>query len=384
MRNEKYHDYYDLMDKPIGNGGCGTVYKAKIKGRDEYRAIKVINKNNIQDINNLEREIEFMKLCGSKGNENSVKFYECFNTEDEFAIVMELCDENLYNLSRKKEKSAFTSEEILNILNQLNNTFRIMVNSHICHRDLKLDNILVKYENEDKTKYKVKLTDFGISKLYKSQMTTQIGTLNMMAPEILNNKPYNDKCDLWSLGLIIFILCFNKNPFNYETTVGVSRQINLLLNNSLKRNQTKNSDLDNLIKSLLVIDPDKRLDWDGYFNHPFFINNLREKKKYRDYYEIEGELGKGGFGIVYKAKLRESGEERAIKVINKNKIRNELRKKKLGEYKEEDMNRYIDNFYDEVGYMKIMEGEKKQNKNTVKFYEYFDNEDEFVIVMELL
>ena len=48
------------------------------------------------------------------------------------------------------------------------------------------------------------------------------------------------------------------------------------------------------------------------------------------------------------------------------------------------MNRYIDNFYDEVGYMKIMEGEKKQNKNTVKFYEYFDNEDEFVIVMELL
>ena len=89
-------------------------------------------------------EIENMKIC-SENNDNSVKYYESFETENEFAIVLELCDESLTKF--KKDKS-FNSKEIFDLLNQLNNTFKIMKEKKIVHRDLKPDNILIKYNKK--------------------------------------------------------------------------------------------------------------------------------------------------------------------------------------------------------------------------------------------
>ena len=90
-----------------------------------------------------------MKIC-SINNNNSVKCYEYFNNKDNFVIIMELCDENLLQLLNKRlknENKGFNSEEIYEIMNQLNNTFKIMKEKNIIHRDLKLENILIKYNN---------------------------------------------------------------------------------------------------------------------------------------------------------------------------------------------------------------------------------------------
>jgi serine/threonine protein kinase len=157
-------------------------------------------------------EIENMKICENK---YSVKFYESFENENILAVVMELCDNNLSNILRKK-KEGFNIKEIYEIMYQLNKTFKIMRENRIVHRDIKLDNILIKYEKNNILNFICKLTDYGISKKLNdfTICKTYAGTAITMAPEILKNegvnKEYDEKCDLWSIGVIIYELYFKR------------------------------------------------------------------------------------------------------------------------------------------------------------------------------
>ena len=295
--NEDVRNYYDIIKK-IGEGGFGAVYKAKIKNMEEYRAIKIIEKKKIIDNFMIEylrkpnekelkeykdvflKEIENMKLIEGKNkeNQNTVQFYEYFNNEKEFCIVMELCDGDLFELlSSKKEGQGFSVDEIYDILTQLNNTFKKMDENKLVHRDLKLPNILFKYINKEKNNYIFKLCDYGISKVLftlTKKLTTKIGTSYMMAPEILKGNHYDAKCDLWSLGIIIYLLYFHKYPYNGESEFAILNQIRNLNQKILKK--TENPELDNLILSLLNPNPVKRITWKQYFNHSFF-NNRKDR-----------------------------------------------------------------------------------------------------------
>ena len=150
---------------------------------------------------------------------------------------MELCDDNLENFLQKKKR--FTQDEIYKIMIQLNKTFKIMFKNQIVHRDLKLENILVKYINKEKSDYIVKLTDYGVS---KQVSTTQIcktlaGTCLTMAPEVLEGDGENydsSKCDLWSIGVIIYRLFFNDYPYKGKTEYALIKTIKNLGLNSLK------------------------------------------------------------------------------------------------------------------------------------------------------
>ena len=178
--NEDFKKRYEL-GKKIGGGGFGTVYEVIDRKRGEKRAAKIIYKEIIIDsfitnndykvpteeekkslFNDLYIEVEIMKKVEGKNkdNKNTVKYYESFETENEFVIIMELCDTDLLQYFTKR-KVVFNAEEILELLTQLNNTFKIMHELKISHRGLGLDDILIKFEN-GKNIYK--LADYGVSK----------------------------------------------------------------------------------------------------------------------------------------------------------------------------------------------------------------------------
>ena len=283
--NVKIH--YTILNE-IGKGAVGTVFKAENKYIGIPNAIKIINKKDIKEsldhkyindqntieeeynkyINNIHNEISIMRECSFCNN--SIGYSDCYENENEFAIVMELCDENLLSLIKRKKE--FKKEEIYDILFQLNNIFKLMEEKNIIHRDLKPENILILYLNKEKTRYKIKLSDYSQSKKLtnlKEKCKTITGSMLTMAPEVLNGEEYNYKCDLWSLGIIIYLLVFGKYPYNGDTEIAILNQID----NSGQRllNHAKDEQLDNLIFSLIVRDPEKRLSWKEYFNHPFFI-----------------------------------------------------------------------------------------------------------------
>ena len=288
MEKKEIINNYELIEK-IGFGQSTEVYKARNINTKELRALKIIYldqvKNLIQQsdgnlddyINRIKNEINNTILC-AKNNENSLKFYEYFQTEKKFVIVLELCDQNLAHFKRGKN---FTSKEIYEILTQLNNTFKIMKKNGIVHRDLKPENILLKHKKDGK--YTVKLCDYGTSKLKNlSVYITRTGTLGYSAPEVMKveediNNFYNSKCDLWSLGIIIYELFFKKKPYTGKTEYALCKNIDSLGKRAIKK--TNDAKLDDLLSKLLESNPSNRITWNEYFSHPFFNQENNNRKK---------------------------------------------------------------------------------------------------------
>ena len=93
-----------------------------------------------------------------------------------------------------------------------------------------------------------------------------------MAPEILEGKEYTNKCDLWSLGIIIYQLFFKNTPYNGINEFEVLKEIKKTKKNNV--NRFNNTYLDDLVRKMLIEDPEKRITWKEYFDHPFFQNNI--------------------------------------------------------------------------------------------------------------
>ena len=277
---------YDILE-PIGVGCCGRVNKVKNRNTNELLALKIIDKEKIKQNmlyfleegeeefkkfeNDLINEVNIMKLLYNQenGNINSVKFYEYFNNEKYFSIIMELCDSNLSRFLAKK-RNDFNKDEIKEILRQINNTLYLLFKNNIIHRNLKLEKFLIKFTNEEKSKFIVKLCgfDLAIKLLTPNQKCNDIvGTMLYMAPEILKNEEYDYKVDLWSLGVMIYILYFGMFPFRGETEAALLR----IFEKNLIIKKTGDIILDDLINKLLTIDPKKRITWEEYFNHLLII-----------------------------------------------------------------------------------------------------------------
>ena len=167
-----------------------AIKKIKIERlKDDIKQSKVSNIITEEDIKpeieKFNKELENMKICQC---ENSVKIFDYYykideaENEKEFIIIMELCDETLFHelCNIKSDIRGFKSNQIRDILKQLNNVFKIMNGNKIAHRDIKLNNILIKYLNKKKNKFKVLLSDYGISNrllTLTGKFSTHVGNL---------------------------------------------------------------------------------------------------------------------------------------------------------------------------------------------------------------
>ena len=313
MNDREKDDYknYFIVGENIYKGIFSTIFKGIDKTTNESRAIKIIDLNLIKDeilkkrnspdidkilksyIDILIMKFENLKEC-SKNNINSVKYYEYFINENEFIIIMELCDDNVLNILNKNQKG-FNSKELNKILRQLNSVFRSTSKKNIILKGLELENILIKYKDNSCTDYILKLSNYGTPSI-KDKKYDEI--LSKFFPEQYEEqKKYeSNKYDLWNIGIIIYRLFFIEKP-NKENNEYEIKKIK----------KTGDKYLDDLIKNLLTNNDAKRLDWEQYFLHPFFT---------KDYIEITYKINQN------ENKIKLFGDQFIINVEN---IKNNLR-----------------------------------------------------------
>ena len=256
----------------LGGGAFGNVFKGIYNCTGEKVAIKQLDRwtyiqNNIyfRAIN----EIDCMKKCEC---ENSVKLLYYGEDQYNLYIVMELCDSDLDKLLKNNHKG-FSIEEIREIFLELNNGFRTMRKKGIIHRDLKLENIMIKYSDKTKIKFIPKISDYGLGKVMTMAFNSEIASDPLyIAPELIQNKYYDEKVDLWSVGCIMYELYYNqKYRENYYPG-----KIKNILNNDFNNNNginPKDQNFRDLLIKLLEENPYKRISWNEFFAHSFFVGN---------------------------------------------------------------------------------------------------------------
>ena len=277
------------LEKLIGAGTFGEIYQGSDVHTGQKVAIKRIKKKLLYEngsflLNAYKKEVEIMKLCEC---ENSIKFICDFDSDNNLNIIMELCDKDLL-VYLYERKTAFTIDEIRETFLQLNNAFRKMRYNNILHRDLKLGNVLIKFTDESKMHFIPKLADYGFSKelsIYNTR-TTHLGTPATMAPEIMMNLPYDEKSDLWSVGVMMYQLYYKEIPYDGMTEMEILNKIR----SNTPYKQPEDKYFRDLLNKIFVVNPQNRISWNEYFNHPFFTGkemtnqNQPEKSMFNSYY----------------------------------------------------------------------------------------------------
>ncbi|XP_077097799.1 serine/threonine-protein kinase Chk2 isoform X2 [Siphateles boraxobius] len=266
--SRKYH-----IARKIGTGVCGEVKLAIEKETCKKVALKTINKNDFPSIGtatrNAEREIEILKKIDHPCLIKTEDFYQ---TEDSYYIVLEYIEggELFGRIKAKKQ----LEEDIAKLyFYQMLRAVEYLHNNGIIHRDLKPENVLLASHDDICL---IKITDFNQSKILEesSLMKTLCGTPTYLAPEVFTHAAtvgYTKAVDYWSLGVLLFICLGGYPPFNTEcSTMSVREQIINGLYRFIPSQWKKvSNEAKDLIKKLLVVDPQKRLSVEDALEHPW-------------------------------------------------------------------------------------------------------------------
>ena len=257
--------YHFKIIKEIGSGAFGSVYKIQDKNDNKIYALKkiVLNEKNKEDLDSIKKEAYLLK---SIDDENIINYIDSFFYDDSFYIITEFCsnlDLKSFINEHKKENKLINEQTIWTIILNLCNGIKKIHNNNMIHRDLKPGNIFIS------DNYKIKIGDFGISKILDETNYAQTfaGTLLYMAPEMINGDKYTNKVDIWALGCIIYELCtldycfsdnnilklinkINSGKHGIIDTKYYSDRLQNLIDLSLKKNYRERASIEDIIAIL--------------------------------------------------------------------------------------------------------------------------------------
>ena len=264
----KLLDSYDVV-KQLGKGGYGKVYEVKNKKTGEIRACKHLSKLNIKDLEKFRREIEILKKMD---HPNIIKLYEVYESERSLYLVMEECrggeifDRIIEHIQSKK---MYSEKDASIIFQQVMSCLQYCYNKNICHRDLKPENILYLNPGSEKDN-RIKIIDFGLSQAI-DKLKTKVGTAYYVSPEILKGK-YTHLCDVWSAGVILYILLSGDPPFNGSSdSIIYSKIAEMRYSFPEKKWKNVSNDAKDLITHMLVPE-EERLTAEQVLAHKWFKN----------------------------------------------------------------------------------------------------------------
>ena len=253
-------------------------------------AVKIINKK--KENTTIKLEIDIMKKLNNK--ENIIQLIDFYENEDSYYIIMELCDCDLSQYL--KENYPLTIDLIQNIMQQIIKGYNNLYLKDFLHLDLKLQNILVIYNNKnDKKNITIKISDFGLvhQNNIRIYLDKKIGTSIYMSPEIIEKKEYSNKADIYSIGLIAYKLATNKYPFKNSKDRYLKEKLNINFD-KIKEN-IKNDILFDFIKGCLEPNVNLRYQFENILESPLLCKKIKKEEKKKSEDEIQKEVEKLNF-----------------------------------------------------------------------------------------
>ena len=276
-----------LKIKELTNGTYSKIYVVQNKKDFKLYCCKEILKSKIADLAKFKNEINILSKVD---HPNIIRLYEIFEDDRYISLIMELCQggelfQKINELAEKDE--SFSEKEAVKIFKQLMLAICYCHSQGICHRDLKPENILFLNKNPDSP---IKIIDFGLSKIFgeikpimkgnkveKNIMSLRVGTAYYMSPEVLQGN-YDNKCDIWACGVILYIMLCGYPPFDGDTENDILKAISRK-KFSFPEEEWKSvsDDAKDLIKHM-ICDPDKRYNAEMILNHPWIEKNAPNSK----------------------------------------------------------------------------------------------------------
>ena len=309
---ERECNKYDFIrDKnPLGKGAFGEVWKVTHENSKKVYCIKMMTKRDIFEqklINQINKEIGIMYNIN---HPYSVKLYNHFEDNEKLYLIMELASNgNLYNFIQNNKKIK-TKEMIKKIIIQVIEIIKYLHSLDIIYRDIKPENILL-----DKD-YNVKLCDYGwASYLSKGQFcSAYCGTPEYVSPEVIKKYPYNEKVDIWGIGVLIFELVFGYPPFT--SNFNEDRFNNIKEGKINWPKDLNDMELKDLIEKILKVNPKDRISLDEIEKHQWLFDiykKMKEEKKTNDTFENKEKSQTE----IYKSNIMHNG---ISKLFNSSKI----------------------------------------------------------------
>ncbi|CAD8052284.1 unnamed protein product [Paramecium sonneborni] len=236
-------DDYEIQEV-IGQGSYAIVRKGIHKVHGQIVAIKVYSKERLYDPQRaraVAKEIQILRQCNHK---NIIHLIKVVESNKNINLIMEYGGDQ--SLKKVKNLSEF---EIQLVFFQLLKAVSYLHNKKIIHRDIKLDNILINSQKE------IKLIDFGFATEIDGYINTTYGTPSYMSPEMLPPNPrYNEMTDIWSCGVVLYALLFNKFPFSGHT----EKELQMKIKKQELQIQSSDDEIVEVLISCLERDVDKR------------------------------------------------------------------------------------------------------------------------------
>ena len=284
INNNNFEDKYEVKDK-LGEGHFAVVKKCIEKNTGKEYAVKIITKQKLKkkDLDLIIHEKNYMKLIK---NPNIVSLIDDFEDEKYIYLIMEYYkggDLYSYINELRKNKKKLNEKSIAKIIKIIGQSIQYLNYFGVVHRDLKPENIVFGVKDDISS---LTIIDLGVAiTLSYGQMSNEpLGTLEYISPEIFTRKPYDHKVDVWSLGIILYILftmgsvypfdCDSKNKDEREKIIG-KKIVFLQQEYPLEFFENKSKYLISLIDKSLEKSPDKRISIDEFLNNYWLINNSK-------------------------------------------------------------------------------------------------------------
>ena len=274
------NDFEDVFE--VAETKFGKIYQAYNKKYKRCCHLKTFEKEKLQQgdydflIQKVQSEEQITKLCKC---ENVIELYQKLEVDDKIIFELEYCEKDINaaiidNYGGMQGDKEFFRKIVIDIAKAL----KKLHECGVMHRDIKPSNIFLNNTDKNEGERIAKLGDFGCSIFIQDNMSDPIGTILYLSPEIHKNIDYNEKCDLWSLGITLHELFFGIPPYGPNYNINIIKEC--LFADKFLIKKTNFPSFDILLRKLLTVKEEQRISFEEFFQIVFDENFLKDEEKF--------------------------------------------------------------------------------------------------------